>query len=47
MIKTIKRLCANNRAHSNNYAIKALTAWCCSISTENRAQRDKQFAGAG
>ena len=32
------------RAHSHNYAIKALTGLVLLGSTENRAQRDEQFA---
>ena len=32
------------RAHSYNYAIKALTGLVLLGSTENRAQRDEQFA---
>ena len=47
MIKTVKRLCANNWAHSHNYAIKALTGLVLLGSTENRAQRSKQFADDG
>jgi hypothetical protein len=37
MIKIIKRLWANNWAHSHNYAIKALTGLVVFCSTENRA----------
>ena len=34
-------------AHCHNYAIKALSGLVLLASTENRAQRDKQFADGG